>query len=201
LAWAAALALVALALAGLFASDLSLPGLGGEQTPSAVAGGPPEGRATEPDGGEQREVPGVVGLAREAGEDELAAAGFEVRTSTRESSTEDDGKVIGQSAQGGGQAEKGSSVSLTVGTGPATVEVPKLYYMKFPEAQEKLRGLGLEVGEKKVIHDHQFENDKYPWDVVLKQSIAAGEEAEVGTAVNLEVACKCDAEDHTGKSY
>ena len=201
LAWAAALVLVALALAGLFASDLSLPGLGGEQRTGDVAGGSPDGKAAGSDDRGQREVPGVVGLARGAGEDELAAAGFEVRTGTRESPPEAEGKVIGQSAQGGERAEEGSSVSLTVGTGPATVEVPKLYYMKFPEAQEKLRGLGLEVGEKKVIHDHQFEYDKHPWDVVLKQSIAAGEEAEVGTAVSLEVACKCDAEDHTGKSY
>ncbi|MBA3791782.1 MAG: PASTA domain-containing protein [Rubrobacter sp.] len=180
----AALLIAALVAVGPLVSDL-LPGVANRL--EAVVGG----------GAEPVKVPDVKGLPEDEAGKKLSGAGFGVEKETRESVPENEGKVLDQSVASGGTADEGSKISLVVGGGPPTVEVPDLYYLKFPEAQQKLEDLGLKVGEKKIIHDHQYEYEKYPKEVVLKQTPASGEEAEAGTEIDLQVACNCDAGDHT----
>lgn len=180
----AALLIAALVAVGPLVSDL-LPGVANRL--EAVVGG----------GAEPVKVPDVKGLPEDEAGKKLSGAGFGVEKETRESVPENEGKVLDQFVASGGTADEGSKISLVVGGGPPTVEVPDLYYLKFPEAQQKLEDLGLKVGEKKIIHDHQYEYEKYPKEVVLKQTPASGEEAEAGTEIDLQVACNCDAGDHT----
>ncbi|HYQ84614.1 MAG TPA: Stk1 family PASTA domain-containing Ser/Thr kinase, partial [Rubrobacter sp.] len=72
-------------------------------------------------GTQVKEVPGVAGSARAEAEQALRAAGFEVEVDERESSFEDQNRVMGQNPSGGTRAEVGSGVTITVGTGPSSV--------------------------------------------------------------------------------
>src|SRR5918992_205258 len=92
------------------------------------------------------EVPGVVGQGRDAAQQALEDAGFGVAVQERESSFEQEGRVIGQAPQGGTSEEVGSEVTLTVGTGPSSVQVPDLYGNNPDQAAGILQGVGLELG-------------------------------------------------------
>ena len=73
------------------------------------------------------DVPDVVGSGRAEAEQALKDAGFEVEVDERESSFDDQNRVMGQDPSGGTRAEVGSGVTITVGTGPSSVPVPRLY--------------------------------------------------------------------------
>ncbi len=94
---------------------------------------PPEGeeveRGTEisvvvSSGPEMAVVPDVVGQSREEAEETLSSEGFEVRVDTQESSEENDGRVVDQSPSGG-EAQRGSEVTITVGEAPAPEQPPE----------------------------------------------------------------------------
>ncbi|HEY0129407.1 MAG TPA: Stk1 family PASTA domain-containing Ser/Thr kinase, partial [Rubrobacteraceae bacterium] len=72
------------------------------------------------------DLPNVEGEARNEAAQTLEEAGFKVREETEESSAENEGYVIGQEPRGGGDAtaEVGSTVTITVAEGVATVDVP-----------------------------------------------------------------------------
>ena len=62
-------------------------------------------------------VPDVTGRSEAAARSALAAAGFEVSRSERETEDpDDDGKVLAQDPGSGGRADEGSTVTITVGT-------------------------------------------------------------------------------------
>jgi len=128
------------------------------------------------------DVPGVVGQGREEAEQALKNAGFEVAVQERESSFDDEGRVIGQIPGGGTSVEVNSQVTITVGTGPQAVKVPDLYGNTPDQAAGILEGVGLELGT--VSKD-------YSSDVleggIFYQDPAAGESIEPGSAVNITV--------------
>jgi serine/threonine-protein kinase len=64
-------------------------------------------------------VPDVVGDAQDAAEQTLAAAGFVVRVA-QQASLKPAGEVLTQSPTGGVIAEPGTTVTITVSTGPVT---------------------------------------------------------------------------------
>jgi O-antigen/teichoic acid export membrane protein len=72
------------------------------------------------------DLPNVEGKTREEAEQILQEAGFEVEVKIEESSVENKNLVTGAAPQGGkgATAEVGSTVTITVGDGPASVEVP-----------------------------------------------------------------------------
>lgn len=67
-------------------------------------------------------LPDVVGMSQAEAEEALSSEGFDVKAETRESSEEDEGKVVGQSPSGDGEAEESSTVAITVGEGPSSGE-------------------------------------------------------------------------------
>jgi beta-lactam-binding protein with PASTA domain len=71
------------------------------------------------------DLPNVEGKTREEAEQILEESGFEVEVKTQESSPENKNLVTGVAPQGGkgATAEVGSMVTITVGEGPASVEV------------------------------------------------------------------------------
>ena len=72
------------------------------------------------------DLPNVEGKTREEAEQILQEAGFDVEVKIEERSVENENLVTGAAPQGGkgATAEVGSTVTITVGDGPASVEVP-----------------------------------------------------------------------------
>jgi serine/threonine-protein kinase len=132
------------------------------------------GRGTVP-------VPAVEGQSREDAERALTEAGFKVEVEEAFSDSVPAGDVISQSPQGGRQATKGRTVTITVSRGVEGVEVPQLTGLSRDEAEQQLSGLGLtaEVTE---------EESSRPPGTVLNQDPGAGTSVERGAAVRLTVA-------------
>ena len=61
-------------------------------------------------------LPDVVGMSQDEAEEALSSEGFDVKTETRESSEDDEGKVVEQSPSGD-EVEESSTVAITVGGG------------------------------------------------------------------------------------
>ncbi len=125
------------------------------------------------------EVSDVVGLSESEARERLEGEGFEVQVRDVESSEGEAGDVVAQSVEGGERAEEGSTVGISVGEGPASVEIPNLIYES--EAQAQLDSANLELGE--VTYDS---NDMAAG-TITSQTPAAGAEAEEGTAVDITV--------------
>jgi serine/threonine-protein kinase len=127
-------------------------------------------------------VPNVVGQGRDAAVKKLEGAGFRAAVEQRESSFEQEGRVIGQIPEGGTSEEVGSEVTITVGTGPSTVQVPDLYGNNPEQAARILQGVGLELGQ--VSKDY---NAALTGGLIFYQDPASKESVEPGSAVNVTV--------------
>ncbi|HEV2092867.1 MAG TPA: Stk1 family PASTA domain-containing Ser/Thr kinase [Rubrobacter sp.] len=128
------------------------------------------------------EVPNVIGERRNAARDALGEAGFEVSTDERESSFEKEGRVLGQDPEGGESVESGSDVTITVGTGPDSVEVPDVSGVNTTQAGQILEETGLVLGE--VAEDY---SDTVPEDSIISQDPGEGESLEPGEEVDVTV--------------
>jgi serine/threonine-protein kinase len=126
-------------------------------------------------------VPAVEGQSREDAERALTEAGFKVKVEEEFSDSVPEGNVISQSPEGGRQASKGRTVTITVSQGVEGVEVPRLTGLQRNEAEQQLSSLGLtaEVTEE--------ESTSAPG-TVTKQDPAAGTSVDKGAAVKLTVA-------------
>jgi len=127
-------------------------------------------------------VPGVVGSERTAAEQKLEDAGFEVEVDEQNSSFQEEGKVIGQNPEAGALPEAGSSVTITVGTGPSSVAVPQLYGNTPAQARSILEEAHLTLGDK---------SSEYNGDVaegsIFFQDPSNAERVKPGTAVDVTV--------------
>ncbi len=123
-------------------------------------------------------VPPVTGLSRDEATKKLEAAGFEVATESRNSSEVEEGDVIFSEPKAGKTAEKGTTVTIFVSTGPKLVKVPVLTGAQRRVAVERIRGRGLtpEVEE---------EESNLPVGQVIRQSPAAGKELEPESTVEI----------------
>jgi eukaryotic-like serine/threonine-protein kinase len=128
------------------------------------------------------DVPDVTGENRDAAEQTLQDAGFEVAVEEAESSFEEEGRVTDQSPQGGSSEEVGSQVTITVGTGPATVEVPGLYGNTTDQAADILADYELELGT--VSEDY---TDEVLEGQIFYQDPAEGTSIEPGSSVDVTV--------------
>ncbi|MDQ3496294.1 MAG: Stk1 family PASTA domain-containing Ser/Thr kinase [Actinomycetota bacterium] len=126
------------------------------------------------------EVRDVVGSGRAEAERELNSYGFEVEFDERESSFDDQGQVISQNPSGGKQAEVGSGVTITVGTGPSSVRVPRLYGKTPAQAESVLQGAGLRLGTQ----NRDYNSDVAEGSIYF-QDPSGGENVEPGSAVDV----------------
>ncbi|HKH11231.1 MAG TPA: PASTA domain-containing protein [Rubrobacter sp.] len=169
------------------------------ETTSEVEGEKPVGTilSQDPEDGEAREgstisvgvvdtqvadVPGVVGERRNAAEDAVRAAGFDVSTDERESSFEDEGRVLAQDPGGGESVERGSDVTITVGTGPDSVDVPDVVGVSPAQAGRILDGAGLVLGD--TVEDY---SETVPEGSIISQDPGEGEGLKPGEAVGVTV--------------
>jgi serine/threonine-protein kinase len=133
-------------------------------------------------GTQVKEVPGVAGSARAEAEQTLRAAGFEVEVDERESSFENQNRVMSQNPSGGTRAEVGSAVTITVGTGPSSVPVPRLYGSTPAQADSVLRGAGLTLGAQSRDYSSEVAEGS-----IFFQNPSTGANVEPGTAVDVTV--------------
>ncbi|HEX2181416.1 MAG TPA: Stk1 family PASTA domain-containing Ser/Thr kinase [Rubrobacteraceae bacterium] len=133
-------------------------------------------------GTEITDVPDVTGENRDAAEQTLQDAGFEVAVEEAESPSAQEGRVTDQNPQGGSSEEVGSQVTITVGTGPSTVEVPDLYGNTTNQAADVLADYELELGT--VSEDY---SDEVAAGQIFSQDPAEGESIEPGSSVDVTV--------------
>jgi serine/threonine-protein kinase len=129
------------------------------------------------------EVPGVVNQLQSLATDKLKSAGFVVEVKKETSTADQAGKVTGQKPGEGESAEKGSTVVITVGSGPNTVPVPDLSGMTEEEAIDALKAAKLKVGTKTTVDD-----PKIPKGHVVRSEPPAEDEVARNSKVDLVLA-------------
>jgi serine/threonine-protein kinase len=139
------------------------------------------------DGARQVDVPDVVGESRDTAVATLEGQGFVVEETEVESDTAA-GQVIDQSPAGGTVVDEGSTVEISVSTGPPRepevemVTVPGVVGLSVDAASSQLRAAGLDVATS-----DQTTRDESEDGVVLSQSPSGGAEVEEGTTVTIVV--------------
>ena len=124
-------------------------------------------------------VPAVIGDDVNTATQTLEAAGFGVETTKFPSADVKKGQVAEQDPPGGEEADEGSTVNLSVSSGPGTAEVPDVAGLPELEASKELDKAGFRVKTK----------DRFSEDVRTGRAIAtnppAGERINQGTVVTL----------------
>jgi eukaryotic-like serine/threonine-protein kinase len=152
--------LVALSLVGFFAYQ--------------VLSGPPAPQTVE--------VPPVAGLSENDARAQVLAAGLRLGDpQRRESSVEQRGQVIDTNPPIGTQVDERTVVTLIVGSGPASVNVPLLAGKTVQEAQALLEQAGLELGTQ----TQQETSDSRLVNRVIGSTPPAGSPVEGGSEVAL----------------
>jgi eukaryotic-like serine/threonine-protein kinase len=162
----------------------------GEQPVSTIVSQQPEGGKAEKGseisvvvvGTRVTEVPDVVGKDSASAEQALKDAGFKVTAEKRESTSQEVGRVVSQNPEGGAKEKVGSDITITIGTGPSTVEVPDLFSNTPDQAAAILADYELKLGT--VYEDY---SDGVVAGQIIYQDPAAGERAERGSAVAVTV--------------
>jgi eukaryotic-like serine/threonine-protein kinase len=129
-------------------------------------------------GSKQVTVPDVVGASQAAAEKALRDKGFST-DSTFETSPRRQGEVIGQDPSGGTEADKGSTVHLTVSGGPGQANVPSVAGLGRRAAAKRLAKAGFKVDE-----EEQFD-DTVDKDHVIETRPAEGTPQDRGSTVTL----------------
>ena len=135
-------------------------------------------------GAKQVEVPNVVGMTEADARSTLEAAGFEVSSTSAPSDTTPQGNVSDQSPDGGTQAVKGSTVAITVSSGPSTTTVPDEIGQDKQVAIDNLKANGFKVHAENVTCGDPNQDN-----IVQDQDPAGGSDAPTGSTVNIFV-CK-----------
>ena len=130
------------------------------------------------------EVPNVIDMSEADARATLEAAGFAVSSTSAPSDTTAEGNVSDQSPDGGTQAPKGSTVAITVSSGPNTVTVPDEIGQDKQVAIDDLKANGFKVHAENVVCGDPNQNN-----IVQDQDPAGGSDAPSGSTVNIFV-CK-----------
>jgi beta-lactam-binding protein with PASTA domain len=125
-------------------------------------------------------VPDVLDQTEASARSELQAAGFEVQAINAPSDSTPEGFVSAQSPDPGTEASKGSTVTITVSTGPTTTTVPNVVGEQRETAKTDLQAAGFHVDVQNVpVSDPTQDN------VVQDQNPAGGSGAPSGSTVTI----------------
>ncbi len=131
------------------------------------------------------EVPDLAGQSRSEARSKLTAAGLKLGN---QSETSDDkvseGKVIGQNPAEGTKAEPGSSVDITISSGPMQVSVPNLVNLPVSDATSTLTAEGLTLGDRTEAPSDNVASGR-----VISQTPAPGTKAKRGSPVDIVCSC------------
>ena len=136
--------------------------------------------STGPAAPKSRQVPNVLNLAESAAVQQLHAEGFKVSPAKAVSTTVLKNAVISTVPAGGSTAPRGSTVVVTISTGPPNVAVPNVVDQPVDPATLLLQQDGFVVSTTKLVSTQ-------PPGTVLKQHPASGK-APQGSTVTLTVA-------------
>jgi eukaryotic-like serine/threonine-protein kinase len=123
-------------------------------------------------------VPSVTGKSQSQAIKALKDAGFGVSTKTENSDTTKKGVVMSQNPTGG-SVPKGSTVTITVSSGPASVAVPDTIGSSEADARTKLEAAGLKVNVVYELHANTG--------LVFDQSPKKGQQVTLGSTVLIKV--------------
>jgi serine/threonine-protein kinase len=142
-------------------------------------------------------VPNVIGEQISTATTRLNNAGFTV-SPVQVTSSQQSGTVIYQSPLGGTRADKGSTVSLHVSSGPGTTTVPGVIGDPLAQAKSAIRAARLQLG--RVIRQS---SSQFAVGQVINQDPTGGSTPLVGTKVDLFISTgppKVSVPDVTGET-
>jgi beta-lactam-binding protein with PASTA domain/tRNA A-37 threonylcarbamoyl transferase component Bud32 len=135
-------------------------------------------------GAKQVAVPNVVGMSEDDAKTTLEQAGFQVSSTSAPADSTPEGIVSDQSPDGGTPATKGSTVTITVSSGPSTTTVPDEVGQDKQVAIDDLKANGFKVDVQNVAC-----GDPNQGNIVQDQDPAGGSDAPSGSTVAIFV-CK-----------
>jgi len=125
-------------------------------------------------------VPDVLDQTEASARSELQAAGFEVQAVQAPSDSTPEGFVSAQSPDPGTEVPKGSTVTITVSTGPSSATVPNVVGEQKEAAQDDLKNAGFKVKVENVpVTDPTQDN------VVQDQNPDGASQADSGSTVTI----------------
>ncbi len=124
-------------------------------------------------------VPGVVGEQFTVARQQLLNTGFQVHELST-TSNHPVGYVFGENPNGGTKADKGSTVTLTVSTGPGNTSVPAVEGQPLDAAQRAIQQAHLTVGQVQQQSSTQVPNGD-----VITTSPTAGQTVPINTSVEI----------------
>jgi len=124
-------------------------------------------------------VPAVVRLTEADARDRLQQRGFQVEVETAANEAPQ-GIVFAQTPGAGRTLPDGATVTIHVSEGPGTTAVPNVVGLPEPQALERLQAAELEAEREQVFSEE-------PQGIVVAQEPAAGEDAQPGSAVRIQV--------------
>jgi len=125
-------------------------------------------------------VPDVLGQSESSATAELQGAGFEVSVTQASSDTVSEGLVSAQSPSAGTETAKGSTVTITISTGPELTTTPDVIGEEVSTARAMIRDAGLRPST--VFEDV---TDPSEDGIVLDQDPSGGTEVEPGSTVTI----------------
>ncbi|MGH3059648.1 MAG: Stk1 family PASTA domain-containing Ser/Thr kinase [Gaiellaceae bacterium] len=131
-------------------------------------------------GTEQVAVPDVLDQTEESARQELQQEGFEVSVVEAPDDDTPEGLVSAQNPDPGIQADRGSTVQITISTGPDVVAVPDVTGMEADEARTALEEAGFRP--RGVARDTSEPSEE---GIVLEQDPPGTTEAERGSTVTI----------------
>jgi eukaryotic-like serine/threonine-protein kinase len=127
-------------------------------------------------------VPDVLDQSEQSARQELQAEGFEVQVNQAPSDESEEGLVSAQDPNPGVEAPVGSTVTITVSTGPEQVEVPNVEGEEEGDAEQILGDAGFQVEVQEVPGPPPQDG------TVVDQDPDGGTQADQGSTVTIFVA-------------
>ncbi len=128
-------------------------------------------------GSEKVSIPNVVGMTQATATSKLESAGFSVNVASSTSDDVDKGNVIKQSDTG--TAKKGSTITITVSSGPSSVEVPNVVGKTQSDASAALEKAGFKYDVQTTAGPAASKGN------VIKQSPSSGTSAKKGDTITI----------------
>ena len=133
-------------------------------------------------GAEKVTVPNVLDQTESSARAELEQAGFEVQVLQAPSDNTAEGLVSDQAPDAGENVKKGSTVQITVSSGPQTVTVPNVEGQDEDSATQELEDAGFEVKVEEQPTDDPLQDG-----IVLNQDPEPNTKAPPGSTVTIHV--------------
>jgi serine/threonine-protein kinase len=125
-------------------------------------------------------VPSTAGLKLSDAEAKLEEGGFRTQVESVHSKTVEEGLVIHSAPSGGETATRGTTVLLTVSSGPKLAAVPVLTGTQRPVAVQQIRGRGF-------VPSVEEQTSSAPAGQVIRQAPNAGSQLPPGSTVSIVV--------------